>query len=183
MIMTSRLQLPFTVNHSDASACLTCSIPDQDEAGKWTTEVVIKQDPAQVEGWALPHLPPLITDILLSLDDKYLYFSNWLRGDICQYDIRCSSGQHDPGLYQHHYTVHVWLCINLFGLRHMPRGMRANKASAARLNRRNWIDTNVGAFSICAIIMRFWQICPSASRSFQAQGHDSGVQIGHTALC
>lgn len=23
-----------------------------------------------------------------SLDDKYLYFSNWLRGDINQYDIR-----------------------------------------------------------------------------------------------
>ena len=29
----------------------------------------------------------LITDILLSLDDKYLYFSNWLHGDIRQYDI------------------------------------------------------------------------------------------------
>ena len=28
----------------------------------------------------LPELPPLITDILLSLDDKYIYFSNWLRG-------------------------------------------------------------------------------------------------------
>lgn len=29
----------------------------------------------------------LITDILISMDDKYLYFSNWLHGDICQYDI------------------------------------------------------------------------------------------------
>lgn len=35
----------------------------------------------------LPQLPPLITDILISLDDKYIYFSNWLRGDIVQYDI------------------------------------------------------------------------------------------------
>ena len=26
--------------------------------------------PLQVEGWALPELPPLITDILISLDDK-----------------------------------------------------------------------------------------------------------------
>lgn len=60
----------------------------QDESGKWGTEVVIKQDAVQVEGWALPHLPPLITDILISLDDKFLYFSNWLRGDICQYNIR-----------------------------------------------------------------------------------------------
>ena len=33
-----------------------------------------------------PH-PGLITDVLLSLDDKYLYFSNWLHGDIRQYDI------------------------------------------------------------------------------------------------
>ena len=29
----------------------------------------------------------MITDILISLDDKYLYFSNWLHGDIRQYDI------------------------------------------------------------------------------------------------
>lgn len=29
----------------------------------------------------------LITDILLSLDDKYLYLSNWMHGDIRQYDM------------------------------------------------------------------------------------------------
>lgn len=29
----------------------------------------------------------MITDILLSLDDKYLYMSNWLHGDVRQYDI------------------------------------------------------------------------------------------------
>ncbi|XP_050546294.1 methanethiol oxidase [Daktulosphaira vitifoliae] len=31
--------------------------------------------------------PGMITDILISLDDKYLYFSNWLHGDIRQYNI------------------------------------------------------------------------------------------------
>lgn len=36
---------------------------------------------------SLPSLPPLITDILISLDDKFLYFSNWLRGDVVQLDI------------------------------------------------------------------------------------------------
>ena len=25
----------------------------------------------------LPELPPLITDILISLNDRFLYFSNW----------------------------------------------------------------------------------------------------------
>lgn len=29
----------------------------------------------------------MVTDIILSLDDKYLYLSNWLHGDVRQYDI------------------------------------------------------------------------------------------------
>lgn len=29
----------------------------------------------------------MITDILISLDDKYLYLSNWFHGDVRQYDI------------------------------------------------------------------------------------------------
>lgn len=54
---------------------------------EWQTSTVIKQLWTPVDGWALPEQPPLITDILISLDDKYLYFSNWIRGDINQYDI------------------------------------------------------------------------------------------------
>lgn len=34
---------------------------------------------------------PPAADILISLDDRYLYFSNWLRGDINQYDISTPS--------------------------------------------------------------------------------------------
>lgn len=75
--------------HAYVGAALSSNIIHitKDDSGKWYTEVAIRQDAVQVEGWALPHLPPLITDILISLDDKYLYFSNWLRGDINQYDI------------------------------------------------------------------------------------------------
>lgn len=29
----------------------------------------------------------MVTDIIISLDDKYLYLSNWLHGDVRQYDI------------------------------------------------------------------------------------------------
>lgn len=61
--------------------------PTSNGAVKLTHKFVISQPWLAVEGWVLPQLPPLITDILLSLDDKYLYFSNWLRGDICQYNI------------------------------------------------------------------------------------------------
>eukprot|EP01083_Nonionella_stella_P090464 252713_1 len=55
---------------------------------KW----VVNPDYIQVEGiemsdWALPVMPGLISDVILSMDDKYLYFSCWLHGDIRQYDI------------------------------------------------------------------------------------------------
>ena len=82
--------------------------------GEWVAEKVISIPSKKVEGWALPEMPSndmprfyifesyrengnvlnqnvfslgLITDILISLDDRYLYFSNWLHGDIRQYDI------------------------------------------------------------------------------------------------
>lgn len=35
----------------------------------------------------LCHPQGFITDILISLDDRFLYFSNWLHGDVRQYDI------------------------------------------------------------------------------------------------
>ncbi|TRY86384.1 hypothetical protein DNTS_012149 [Danionella cerebrum] len=57
------------------------------QKGDWATEKVIKVPSKRVEGWALPEMPGLITDILISLDDRFLYFSNWLHGDIRQYDI------------------------------------------------------------------------------------------------
>jgi selenium-binding protein 1 len=59
----------------------------REQSGKWAAEKVIQIPPKDVENWALPVMPGLITDIILSLDDKYLYFSNWLHGDIRQYDI------------------------------------------------------------------------------------------------
>ena len=40
----------------------------------------------KVEGWALPDMPPVLTDILISMDDKYLYFSNWVHGDVRYFD-------------------------------------------------------------------------------------------------
>lgn len=57
------------------------------QKGDWAAEKVIQVPSKKVEGWALPEMPGLITDILISLDDRYLYFSNWLHGDMRQYDI------------------------------------------------------------------------------------------------
>src|SRR5262249_39924117 len=47
---------------------------------------VIDVAPQEVKGWDFP-VPGLITDLVLSLDDRWLYFSDWLHGDIRQYDV------------------------------------------------------------------------------------------------
>ncbi len=53
---------------------------------EWKIEKVIEVPSQDVAGWPFP-LPGLITDLLISMDDRYLYFSNWLHGDVRQYDI------------------------------------------------------------------------------------------------
>ena len=67
---------------------------------KFAAEPVIQVESVDRDGWPFP-VPGLITDIILSLDDKYLYFSNWLHGDVRQYDI---SDPSNPKL-----TGQVWL--------------------------------------------------------------------------
>merc|ERR1711872_420187 len=57
------------------------------DAGDWAAEKVIDIPNKEVDGWILPEMPGVMTDIIISMDDKYLYFSNWLHGDIRQYDI------------------------------------------------------------------------------------------------
>lgn len=55
--------------------------------GSWSHEVVISVEPLKVKNWILPEMPGLITDFLISLDDRFLYFVNWLHGDVRQYNI------------------------------------------------------------------------------------------------
>ena len=58
----------------------------KDEQGEVQVEKVIDVESIDVKDFPVP-MPGLITDILVSMDDKYLYFSNWLHGDLRQYDI------------------------------------------------------------------------------------------------
>ncbi|MFZ5831694.1 MAG: selenium-binding family protein [Planctomycetota bacterium] len=53
---------------------------------RWEVAKVVQVDPVEKEGWPFP-VPGLITDLLISMDDRWLYFSNWLHGDVRQYDI------------------------------------------------------------------------------------------------
>lgn len=56
------------------------------DGSRWKAEKVIEVPPQEAEGWDFP-VPGLITDQLLSMDDRWLYLSNWLHGDVRQYDI------------------------------------------------------------------------------------------------
>ncbi|KAI3915486.1 hypothetical protein MKW92_030268 [Papaver armeniacum] len=53
----------------------------------WSHEVAISVKPLKVKNWILPEMAGLITDLLISLDDRYLYFVNWFHGDVRQYNI------------------------------------------------------------------------------------------------
>jgi selenium-binding protein 1 len=68
--------------------------------GKVEINKIIDVPTVNVEGFPVP-MPSLITDILVSMDDKYLYFSNWLHGDLRQYDV---SDPANPKL-----TGQVWI--------------------------------------------------------------------------
>jgi methanethiol oxidase len=56
--------------------------------GGWGAETVVDVESVELEGWPLAGgVPGLITDIVLSMDDRFLYLSNWLHGDLRQYDV------------------------------------------------------------------------------------------------
>ncbi|MBC7818848.1 MAG: selenium-binding family protein [Planctomycetaceae bacterium] len=56
------------------------------EGQDWKAEKVIEVAGQELKGWDFP-VPGLISDLVVSLDDRWLYFSNWLHGDVRQYDI------------------------------------------------------------------------------------------------
>jgi methanethiol oxidase len=56
------------------------------ENGAFDADQVIAVDSVELEGWPFP-VPGLITDLVVSMDDRFLYFSDWLHGDLRQYDV------------------------------------------------------------------------------------------------
>jgi selenium-binding protein 1 len=54
--------------------------------GGWGADQVIAVEPVELEGWPFP-VPGVVSDLVLSMNDRFLYFSNWLHGDLRQYDV------------------------------------------------------------------------------------------------
>ncbi|KAL1059811.1 hypothetical protein V6Z11_1Z004900 [Gossypium hirsutum] len=57
------------------------------DGSSWSHEVAISVKPLKVQNWILPEMPGLIVGLLISLDDRFLYFVNWFHGDVRQYNI------------------------------------------------------------------------------------------------
>lgn len=74
--------------HGFVGAALSSTIWHwQKKDGDWVAEKIVDVPTQQVKGWDIP-VPGLITDIVLSMDDRHLYMSNWLHGDLRQYDVK-----------------------------------------------------------------------------------------------
>jgi methanethiol oxidase len=69
-------------------ATLSSNIIRFSKNGEWTADKVIDVGNEELEGWPLEGgVPGLITDLVLSMDDRDLFFSNWLHGDLRHYDV------------------------------------------------------------------------------------------------
>ena len=68
--------------------------------GGWSADPVIEVESVPLEGWPFP-VPGVMSDLVLSMDDRFLYFANWLHGDVRQYDV---SNPAEPKM-----TGQVWL--------------------------------------------------------------------------
>lgn len=73
-------------DHGYVGAALSSALWHYHQDGdKWRAEKVVQVEPVALSDGTT--LPGLITDLVVSMDDRYVYFSNWLHGDIRQYDI------------------------------------------------------------------------------------------------
>ncbi|WP_137287537.1 selenium-binding protein SBP56-related protein [Halorussus salinisoli] len=56
------------------------------ETGEYRAEKVIDFESRDHDDWDMP-VPALPTDILISMDDRYLFGGNWIHGEVYMYDV------------------------------------------------------------------------------------------------
>ena len=89
-------------SHGFVGAALSANIIHwwKNDDGQWQWEKIIDVENEPHPEWPIP-VPGVISVILISMDDRFLYFCNWLHGDIRQYNI---TDPHNPIL-----TGQVWM--------------------------------------------------------------------------
>ncbi|XP_008939485.1 PREDICTED: selenium-binding protein 1-like [Merops nubicus] len=87
------LSVKFLHNPDAAEGYVSCALSGiiyrfyKCERDNWAVEEVIRIPAKEVSGWIMCKMPAFTVDLVISMDDKYLYVSNWLHGDIRQYEI------------------------------------------------------------------------------------------------
>ncbi|KAI6200907.1 Selenium-binding protein 1 [Aphelenchoides besseyi] len=83
---------------------------------KYEAELVARCPPKKVKNWKYgDSLPAMLSDVIISMDDKYLYASLWLHGKVLQYDIS------DP------HNVKLVGEVNIGGLLHNQSGVTVDE--------------------------------------------------------
>src|SRR5262249_44044436 len=88
--------------------------------GKWTAKKAIELPPVKNDKFPGGAVPALISDFVVSMDDKLLYVSSWLHGEIRQYDI---SDPAEPRLVG---AIHVG------GITHPPLKVKGKELGGGR---------------------------------------------------
>ena len=88
--------------HGFCGAALSANVIHfwKSDDGKWQWEKIIDVENEPHPEWPIP-VPGVMSAILVSMDDKYLYLNNWLHGDMRQYNIT------DP--HNSKLTGQVWM--------------------------------------------------------------------------
>uniref|UniRef100_A0A663N2G3 Methanethiol oxidase n=1 Tax=Athene cunicularia TaxID=194338 RepID=A0A663N2G3_ATHCN len=87
------LNVRFLHNPDAAEGYVSCALSGvtyrfcKCERGCWEVEEVIRIPSINVRGWIMPRMPAFTSDIIISMDDRFLYLCNWWHGDIRQYEL------------------------------------------------------------------------------------------------
>ncbi|KJH44898.1 selenium binding protein [Dictyocaulus viviparus] len=65
---------PFAFVGTALGSSLFLLHPENEDSNRYAAKCVVKIPPKKVEGWILPEMPSLITDILISMDDRFYTF-------------------------------------------------------------------------------------------------------------
>ncbi|XP_063213643.1 methanethiol oxidase-like [Chroicocephalus ridibundus] len=87
------LSVKFLHNPDAAEGYVSCALSGivyrfyKCERDNWAVEEVIRIPAKDVTGWIMPKMPAFTVDLIISVDDRYLYLCNWWHGDIRQYEL------------------------------------------------------------------------------------------------
>lgn len=72
----------------NSGGTITSSNSKQKIMYRWTASAVIQLASVQILGFSESESRAVLTDFIISMDDRWMYVSNWTHGDVLQYSLR-----------------------------------------------------------------------------------------------